>query len=553
MKKLNKYLLAIISLAFVFTACDEEEKLIDQLEDANPIPGPVTGDPGALNLSNYVAIGNSLTAGFQDGAMYTDGQEQSFPALLAKQFQTEGVGGGEFGQPDINSVNGYSSPGADGVPGTSDDLGRFELSLSLLAPVPTQGELFGPFTGDKSSIRNFGVPGMRAGDIADPSYGVTSPLYGRFATNPGVSTVLGDALAANPTFFTYWLGNNDILGYAAGGGANDAAITPIGDVQAALATGLGAMVQTGAQGVVMTVPLIVTIPYFRAVPYNAIPLTDQALVNQLNGAFAGFNAILDALVAQNIITSDDAAARKVTYSLGGNPILMEDEYLTDLGPFFDLLLSINAITDAQRAAIEPYRQSRPATADDLPVLASATVLGTPVGGNPQLRVGITVPAPDALILSATEVQITVAGRASINATIAGVVEAINAQAGAPVLTLVDTQPAIADLAGLDAQTAAGLVDPSLIPGSPFPAIPALRTMANNAAARADGVLGIEEGGFNLAPDFSPNGVYSTDGVHPNPRGAALFANEIINTLNATKGSNIPLVDVLVLRGVISRN
>ena len=155
------------------------------------------------------------------------------------------------------------------------------------------------------------------------------------------------------------------MGYATGGGVNDDAITPVGDVQAALTTGLEAMVQAGAQGVVMTVPLIVTIPYFRAVPYNAIPLYDQELVDQLNGAFVGFNEILDALVAQNIITPEDAAARKVTYALGGNPILMADEYLTDLGSSFDLLLSLGAITDAQRAAIEPYRQSRPATVDDL--------------------------------------------------------------------------------------------------------------------------------------------------------------------------------------------
>ena len=55
-------------------------------------------------------------------------------------------------------------------------------------------------------------------DIADPSF-ATNPYYARFATAPGTSTVLGDALAVNPTFFTFWLGNNDILGYAAGGGA----------------------------------------------------------------------------------------------------------------------------------------------------------------------------------------------------------------------------------------------------------------------------------------------------------------------------------------------
>jgi len=544
MKNLKTYLLAALASAFVFTACDEEDKLIQQLEEENPIPGPVTGDPGPIDFSTFISVGNSLTAGFQDGALYTDGQNQSFPALLARQFQIQGVGGGEFNQPDINSANGRSGVNPDG-----GFFGRFELSLSLLAPVPTVGEDITPFTGDKATLRNFGVPGMRSIDIANPLYGQGNPFYGRFATAPGMSTVLGDALATAPTFFTYWLGNNDILGYASGGGADDSAITPIADVQASLTQGLGALVQSGAQGVTLTVPLIVTTPYFRAVPYNAIPLDDQGLVDQLNGAFASVNQAIQLAADLSFITQADADARKVEYTLGANPILMADEYLVDLGPFFDGL----GLPPEQRAALEPYRLSRPATADDLPLLTSATVLGTEVGGNPLALVGITVPAEDRLILSATEVQITVAGRASINATIAGVVDAINANAGAEVITLVDVQPAMADLAGLDAQTAAALVDPSLIPGSPFPMIPALREMANNAAARADGELGIVIQGVSLSPDFSPNGVYSTDGIHPNPRGAGLFGNEILNVLNASKGSSIPLIDVLALRGILATN
>lgn len=549
MKKINKYLLAIISLAFVLTACDEEEKLIKQLEEENPIPGPVTGDPGQLDFTRFVSIGNSLTAGLQDGALYDDGQEKSFPALLAQQFMTQGVGGGTFNQPDINSVNGYSGPGPDGQPGTGDDYGRLELSLSQLIPLPTQGELFGLYPGNKAELRNFGVPGMRSVDIADPAF-ASNGYYARFATAPGTSTVLGDALAVNPTFFTYWLGNNDILGYAAGGGADDSAITPIGDVTTALTQGMGALVAAGAQGVALTVPLIVTIPYFRAVPFNAIPL-DEATATQLNAAFAGFNQVLDVLVAQSLISQEDADARRVSYQAGSNPILMADEYLTDLGPFFDALAGLGAITPEQRAGLEPYRQSRPATSDDLPTLASAAVLGTTVGGNPLAVIGVSLPAEDRLILSAREVQIVVAQRALINATIAGVVAGINQQAGAEVISLVDVQPAMADLAGLDPQTAAALVDPSLIPGSPFPPIPALREMANNAAARADGSLGIMIQGVNLAPDFSPNGVYSVDGIHPNPRGAGLFGNEIIGVINARRGASIPSIDVLALRGILA--
>lgn len=546
MKKLNNKFFAIIALAFVFTACDEEKKLIEQRERENPIPGEVVGDAGQLDLSTYVAIGNSLTAGFQDGALYNDGQDKSYPNLLAKQFQTTGVGGGEFVQPDINSEFGIS-----GVNPAGGFFGRFELSLSRLIPVPNpNGEPFGAYTGDKSTLRNFGVPSMRAIDIDDPNF-VSNDFYARFATNPGTSTVLGDALSKNPTFFTYWLGNNDILGYAAGGGADDSAITPIDQVQDKLTTGIGALVQAGAQGIAITIPLIVTAPYFRAVPYNSIPMDDQNTVDQLNASFAGFNQVLDALAANNFITVDDANARKVSYQMGANPILMADEYLTDIGPFMDILAGLGAISPEDRAALEPFRQARPATADDLPTLASATVLGTAIGGNPLAVIGVSVPAADALILSANEVQIVVGQRALINATIAGVVAGINQQVGAEVVNIVDVQPTMADLAGLDPQTAAGLVDPSLIPGSGFPQFPALREMANNAAARADGELGVKIQGTNLAPDFSPNGVFSTDGIHPNPRGAALFTNLIIETLNSKKGASIPLVDVLALRGIIA--
>ena len=76
-------------------------------------------------------------------------------------------------------------------------------------------------------------------------------------------------------------------------------------------------------------------------------------------------------------------------------------------------------------------------------------------------------------------------------------------------------------------------------------------MANAAAQRADGVQGIEVQGVNLAPDFSPNGIYSVDGVHPNPRGAGIVANRIIEALNANRGAQIPPVNVLALRGIIA--
>lgn len=547
MKSIKKYIFALLPLAVITYSCDEADVIIQEQKDANPLPAAQTGDPGAVDFSNYVSIGNSLTAGFMDNALYTDGQNNSFPNLLATQFAIQGVGGGTFNQPDINSANGYSGPGPDGIPGTSDDYGRFQLSLALQRPVPTAGEVPTAYAGNKAELNNFGVPGMKVTDALNPGLAANT-YYARFATAPGTSTVLGDALATSPTFFTYWLGNNDILGYAVGGGANESLITSQLDFQNALQQSLGALVQSGAQGVVLTLPPMVLLPYFRAVPYNAIPMTDQAVVDQLNTSFAQVNGVFQLLAANSVISQADADRRKVQYALGANPILMHDDALTDLGPIWDQMVNNNQMTATQRAQLEPYRQSRPATSDDLPVLTSATVLGTPlvVGGQPipTAIIGVSYPAADNLILSASEVQTVVGARATFNAIIAGVVAGINAQANGSI-TLVDVQPAFADLFGLSPALASFLIDPT------NGANAALAAMAAAAADQADGVLGIEVDGQNLRPDFAPNGVFSTDGVHPNPRGAGIIANLIIDALNASKGADIPRVNVIALRGVIS--
>jgi len=527
MKNITKYLFALLTLVFI-TACDEDLRLIDEQLDQNPLPPPISGGAGDLDLTKYVSIGNSIAAGFQDRALYTNAQMNSFPSYLATQFQISGVGGGEFNQPDINSMNGFSSLG-----GPTGIFGRLELSLSQRRPVPTAGEVPTAFGGNKAALNNFAVPGMRLVDIADPTLGnpaIGNPLYARFASSPGTSTVMGDVLAANPTFFTFELGANDVLGYALSGGLNEASITDPGTFQAQLASSLGALVATGAKGVVTHVPMMITAPFFRAVPFNAVPITSQGLADQLNGAFAGLNAVLDGLAAATLITPEDAARRKVVYAVGANPILMADDALEDLGPKFDLL----GLPPAQRAALQPFVQSRPAINGDLVLLTAATEIGREVfPGNSTILSGISFPISDRFILTQIEWTNVVTARATYNAIIAGVVAGINAGAGSTVLAEHDVNILMTDLAGLSGAQAQALG----------------HTAA--AIAAADGMLGVMVNGVNLAPDFSPNGVFSTDGIHPNPRGHGVFANAIIGVMNSVFGASIPPLNVLALRGIIA--
>src|SRR5210317_876075 len=68
------------------------------------IEPPVEVVSGEANFTNYVALGNSLTAGYADGAMFIAGQDNSYPNLLAKKMAI--TGGGEFTQPLMNDNTG---------------------------------------------------------------------------------------------------------------------------------------------------------------------------------------------------------------------------------------------------------------------------------------------------------------------------------------------------------------------------------------------------------------------------------------------------------------
>ncbi|MGF1559655.1 MAG: G-D-S-L family lipolytic protein, partial [Flavobacteriaceae bacterium] len=86
-----KYIFLASSLV-LFTNCNDPEDV-----DLNPIIEEEARPEltaGSANFSNYVSLGNSLTAGFTDGALFQASQNLSFPNLLSQKFSL--VGGGNF-------------------------------------------------------------------------------------------------------------------------------------------------------------------------------------------------------------------------------------------------------------------------------------------------------------------------------------------------------------------------------------------------------------------------------------------------------------------------
>lgn len=518
-------LLAVIG---VVTACEQYEL-------------PVIGEPsqGDADFSKVIAIGNSVGAGFMNGALYVAGQNNSYPALIAAKMAE--TGGGSFNQPSLASTaeNGCFNPSAGCT------LGRLYLKLVNGSPAPTPKvpgnlEALAPYAGDKAALNNFCVPGLTiqtallplTGGPAAPTNPFFNPYYARFASNPGTSTVIGDAAAAmasGGTFFLYSLGTNDVLGYATGGASNPALLTSEAAFSAALNAGINALLTANpdAKGAIANIPDVTDLPFFNTVPFAPIPLS-AAQVTALNVNFAGYNGILAALIANKAALgiSDAVAAelagRTVTYqtttsAATTNKILITDETLTDLEPYLTALVAVGQISAAQKAALQPYRRVRQTRATDLINLTTSSVIGSVIANNPSLLNGISVPlgwtptstaggdVSDPFLLIPSEVAEIKARTIAFNTILGYFAQSFY---GDP-FTLVDVYTA-------------------------FKAV-----KAGNATFKGSSLTS------SIAPPF---GVFSLDGVHPNARGNGLLANLYINAINARWKSEIPAVDVNSLPG-----
>jgi hypothetical protein len=498
--------LLLVSLTFV--ACSKNDE-----SDNVVVEGPVTA--GTANFSKYVSLGNSLCAGYSDGALFKKGQEGSYPSILAQQFAK--VGGGEFKIPFCGDDN-LGGLLLGGYP-----IQPTRLYFNGVAPVNVAGmpktEISSVLTG---SFNNMGVPGAKSyhllapgyGNVAGVATGTANPYFVRFASSPSAS-ILGDAMAQNPTFFSLWIGNNDVLGYATSGGDGSNSITP-----AAGAPGVGfdetygllvnTLTSNGAKGVIANIPDVTTVPFFTTITTKpvapssyfvdgdessakpAVSAGDLATINQLNGTLYG---------ALHQILPDRFDVLSTT---ANNPILISDEALEDKGALITYAAQNSG--NPQLVALAGYlgatfKKARQTKAGDYILLTTRGVIGSaasvPAGIPSELaKYGITYPLLDKHILVPSEIAEIKTATEGYNATI----------------------KALATSKGL------AFVDANSV----------LNTVYKT---------GIRFGNFQITSTYVTGGAFSLDGVHPSPRGYALIANEFMKAINKTYGSTFRPVDL----------
>ena len=111
MKKIYSIIFVGASLLVMNGCIDSEDEITAELLKDVDSGETLQITSGSADFSNYIAIGNSITAGLMDGALYNGGQSRSYPNLMANQMLP--AGGGSFNQPDINSQDGFNILASD--------------------------------------------------------------------------------------------------------------------------------------------------------------------------------------------------------------------------------------------------------------------------------------------------------------------------------------------------------------------------------------------------------------------------------------------------------
>lgn len=508
MKKNIKWLL-LVSLTFI--ACNNDD---------NDGPTEVPVGPGSAVFTKYVALGDSFAAGYSDGALFAKGQTNSYTNILSQQFVA--AGGGAFTTPMmVDNIGGFSSGGVQ-IPKFPT---RFVFDPKTSSPVNVQGVSGTAITAHLTgTFNNMGVPGAKSFHLIAPGYGnlagvfttppTANPYFARFSSS-ATTSILADAMAQTPTFFSLFIGGNDVLGYATNGGVPTSQdpvlgddITPTATFNFAYNTLVNTLTANGAKGVVANLPYITTLPHFTTVPYN--PLTAKSIgKNDEASGLATIKLLNTQLYGplKQALTALGAGDRiNLLSETSANPVLMKDETLPNLATQLATIFAptLGAQTAAFYGAV--FGQARQAKSTDLLLLttraaigAAPTALDSGVGIAPAFPLnafGISYPLQDKHILIPTEINEIKAATDAYNTIITTAAEAKG-------LAFVDTKATLTKLSS----------------------------------------GGIRFGTFVMTSSYAVGGAFSLDGVHPSPRGYGLIANIFIDAINKKYGSTLRQVDL----------
>jgi lysophospholipase L1-like esterase len=280
-------------LALLLAGCS----LDDPADPTDQVNDPTTADAS----TPYVAIGNSLTAGFMDSGLMKAGQANSYPMIVATQM---GLNKDTFTQPWIEAPGiGTTNVGEGNVSGVLHFNGTTVLPLAVTPQAEVSGLLLA--VAQPTQYHNLGVPGAFSHDLMNAHSAATSHAAAPPFSSPNTffefinragdlvslfknievpanppapgyqsGSQFYQTIAKGPALVTAWVGGNDFLfGATSGepmpGSPYNALITPAPEFAAnygaflgSLAGGLNGRNGFPATIIGATLPLVRNIAYF---------------------------------------------------------------------------------------------------------------------------------------------------------------------------------------------------------------------------------------------------------------------------------------------------
>lgn len=314
-----------------------------------------------VDFSRYVAVGDSLTAGFISSSLVQSGQSASYPLLIFRQATGSTSG---FQQPIV------SEPG---IPGA--------LRLNSLVPLviaPTPGRGNPTNIGLQGSYNNLAVPGANVRDLVAT---VTDGGGLHDLILRGRGTQLQQAVAQRPTFITIWAGNNDALRAATSGRVIDGVtLTTAASFEADYRTLVTALRGTGARLAIANIPDVATIPFVTTLSRFLVnPATNlPVLVNGQPVPLIGPNGPLRDGDRVLLPASAELAARRgIPVALGGNGQPLSDSVVLSIEEVNTIRARVNAFNNVIRTVAN---EAGAAFVDSNALLTQAATRGIPVGG-----------------------------------------------------------------------------------------------------------------------------------------------------------------------------
>ena len=193
---LHPLLLPVVFL--LASACDKDD---------GPVDPPVDGEL----FDRYVALGNSITAGFESAGINDSTQVHSYSNLLAESFAAP------FNLPLLRRP-GCPAPLTGPQPLTEARVGGADEDdcAGFQTPIP-------------QLVQNLAFPGFRIGEALTVPGGALGLLYRQAIGSRSLVQAMADA---NPTLVSVWLGNNDALSAATSG--NTAELTSLASFETSL-------------------------------------------------------------------------------------------------------------------------------------------------------------------------------------------------------------------------------------------------------------------------------------------------------------------------------